>query len=86
MSYTIKTKEKFIRKPHKHVCDNCGSDNISQTYTCYWDVIKQVWISEDVTDEEAWCNECQCECSIAYINLTQEEANERRRKISLSRV
>ena len=70
--YTVTVVKK--RKRVKQICENCGSENVSSSFFCIWDVDLQKWIGVDYNDaSEDWCNECDNEITIDSIPIKEGE-------------
>jgi ribosomal protein S27AE len=51
---------------YKKVCERCGDDNLSFEGNFYWDVDRQDYLMDSLSDY-VWCPTCGDDCN--YINV-----------------
>ena len=59
-------------KKRKMVCSERGSEKVMRDSWAVWDFAKQEWALYNVFDD-AWCDQCEGECSIEEIETDEEE-------------
>jgi hypothetical protein len=53
------------KQKSKVVCTACGSEAVLVNAWEKWDAAKQRWQLADIFESNAYCANCECECSIA---------------------
>ena len=56
------------KTPGKYVCQSCGGDNLSFSFSATWDVEKQEWDYDD-DGEKAFCQDCECRGWSTFVSL-----------------
>lgn len=67
MEVKVKRVKKFRMK-----CESCGSEDVIGYASVYWDFDRQEWRHYDFTDQDDWCNACNCETCIEQITVYED--------------
>ncbi len=65
--YTVVVQESPVTPKKRRVkitCEECGSEDVTAVFTCYWDKDRQCWVGDDHYGMDDYCNNCDCECEI----------------------
>lgn len=65
-------------KKEKPICANCGSDDVKSDAYADWNIETQRWELTGTYDKGSYCERCQDECSLEWVEVPDAGATDDR--------